>query len=458
MEFDTKYGREIDVASTQKPIFPYDNYLKHEMEDGFSFEASSKALLQDLQPLDQFPIYGSSSSSPDFRVQPYNPPLDNGCSLNMNMYESKPFGENSTYGASSFVMENISTNFQSGGGYLFNQYLHRAILPANNMIEVDRSFLPFNCQEIKLVNFVLPDEVSCTTTPSDNGYYKNFNGIDKGIRASTLGRRTYKGRKKNSNVVKGQWTIEEDRLLIQLVEQYGVRKWSYIAQMLKGRIGKQCRERWHNHLRPNIKKDTWTEEEDRILISAHEEIGNKWAEIAKRLPGRTENNIKNHWNATKRRQFSRRKCRSKFPRTSTLLQNYIKSLNLASTKTGRQKNSSSKSRTNTNAHNHANDNNNIVNNKEEPLKFCLGDRLVSDFDINLDISDFPFDMNGMLDERCSIDSLLDEMSNCGAIGNEKGFDEMEMEMEMPLMDMDSLMQCEVKKELDLVEMISKVNQ
>ncbi|KAK7243692.1 hypothetical protein RIF29_38502 [Crotalaria pallida] len=123
--------------------------------------------------------------------------------------------------------------------------------------------------------------------------------------------------------IKSQWTPDEDKVLLQLVRLFGPKKWSHVATFLKGRNGKQCRERWHNHLRPNIKKDSWTEEEDKMLIEAHKEVGNKWVEIARRLPGRTENTVKNHWNAVKRRQITKRQKNWSFKSNGTSLPNYI---------------------------------------------------------------------------------------------------------------------------------------
>ncbi len=71
--------------------------------------------------------------------------------------------------------------------------------------------------------------------------------------------------------------------------------WSAIAQRLPGRLGKHVKARWLNHLDPDIRRGVWTKTEMDLLTEAQKELGNKWAEIAKRIPGRSENSVKNRW-------------------------------------------------------------------------------------------------------------------------------------------------------------------
>ncbi|KAK6924510.1 SANT/Myb domain [Dillenia turbinata] len=103
---------------------------------------------------------------------------------------------------------------------------------------------------------------------------------------------------------KGAWTKEEDERLIAYIQAYGEGCWRSLpkaAGLL--RCGKSCRLRWINYLRPDLKRGNFTSEEDDLIITLHSRLGNKWSRIAGKLPGRTDNEIKNHWNTHIRRKL-----------------------------------------------------------------------------------------------------------------------------------------------------------
>uniref|UniRef100_A0A7N0ULI7 Uncharacterized protein n=1 Tax=Kalanchoe fedtschenkoi TaxID=63787 RepID=A0A7N0ULI7_KALFE len=105
---------------------------------------------------------------------------------------------------------------------------------------------------------------------------------------------------------KGPWTSDEDYKLSHYIEEHGPGNWRTLPKLAGlERCGKSCRLRWTNYLRPDIKRGRFSFEEEETIIRLHSVLGNKWSAIAARLPGRTDNEIKNYWNTHIRKRLLR---------------------------------------------------------------------------------------------------------------------------------------------------------
>ncbi|XP_010243029.1 PREDICTED: transcription factor WER-like [Nelumbo nucifera] len=118
---------------------------------------------------------------------------------------------------------------------------------------------------------------------------------------------------------RGFWTVEEDKILMDYIRVHGKGKWNRIAKVtdLK-RCGKSCRLRWMNYLSPTVKRGEFSVEEDDLIIRLHNLLGNRWSLIAGRVPGRTDNQVKNHWNTHLSKKLGIRKEKGKLGVSSSL--------------------------------------------------------------------------------------------------------------------------------------------
>ncbi|KAK7341722.1 hypothetical protein VNO80_24659 [Phaseolus coccineus] len=126
---------------------------------------------------------------------------------------------------------------------------------------------------------------------------------------------------------RGPWTEQEDFKLVYFVNMFGDRRWDFIAKVSGlNRTGKSCRLRWVNYLHPDLKRGKLTSQEERLVTELHSKWGNRWSRIARKLPGRTDNEIKNYWRTHMRKKKALEKKRASSSSSSPVSSSSLSSL------------------------------------------------------------------------------------------------------------------------------------